>query len=231
VPSNATRPALERRNEKKQKFVTQKYDLYLDPFPDHTCWAMPIFDWPVDHLPSTWMTNRSFSIRFRGCKIGMPFPRLQSVDGTTYFAASGSNTTLDPSLYLMDEISERGIVTPAPGANWPKRSTGRTPSRSASPLAMRRRRRSRGDQDLDASARRLIAREPRRSVVAYRVSRATLQRTSTAAVHIKRPSYATKRLLVRRTRNMYDAPSRDQGTIRRIGSSRCHRLFLCTLTF
>jgi hypothetical protein len=103
----------------RRVFVTQKYDLYLDSFPVNSCLGMPIFDWPVDHLPSTWMTDRSYSIRFRGRKIELPFPRLQSVDAITYFDASGTSRTLDPSLYLVDDVSEPGILTPAPGSNWP----------------------------------------------------------------------------------------------------------------
>ncbi|WP_250501967.1 head-tail connector protein [Caballeronia sp. AZ7_KS35] len=120
IQSLITAARVHAENVCRRVFVTQKYDLYLDSFPTNACLGIPIFDWPVDHLPSTWMTDRSFSIRFRGRKIELPFPRLQSVDGITYFDGSGSSQTLDPSLYLVDEVSEPGIVTPAPGADWPK---------------------------------------------------------------------------------------------------------------
>jgi uncharacterized phiE125 gp8 family phage protein len=103
----------------RRVFVTQKYDLFLDAFPFYTYYGVIPGYVPVDQLPSAWLTMRNYSVRFRGSKIDIPFPRLQSVDAVKYIDASGVTQTLDPSAYVVDSISEPGVLTPAPGTYWP----------------------------------------------------------------------------------------------------------------
>ncbi|MFM0326088.1 head-tail connector protein [Caballeronia glebae] len=103
----------------RRVFVTQKFDLYLDAFPYYTYYGVIPGYVPVDQLPSAWMTMRNYAVRFRGSKIDIPFPRLQSVDAITYVDASGATQTLDPSLYVVDSVSEPGVLTPKTNTYWP----------------------------------------------------------------------------------------------------------------
>lgn len=103
----------------RRVFVTQKYDLYLDAFPFYTYYGVIPGYVPVDQLPAAWLTMRNYSVRFRGSKIDIPFPRLQSVDEVTFIDASGATQTLDPSLYVVDNVSEPGVLTPKAGTYWP----------------------------------------------------------------------------------------------------------------
>ncbi|PQV50975.1 head-tail connector protein [Paraburkholderia sp. BL21I4N1] len=103
----------------RRVFVTQKWDLFLDAFPFYTYYGVIPGYVPVDQLPSAWMTMRNYAVRFRGSKIDIPFPRLQSVDAVKYIDTSGVTRTLDPSAYVVDPISEPGVLTPATGTYWP----------------------------------------------------------------------------------------------------------------
>ncbi|HDR8932974.1 head-tail connector protein [Burkholderia vietnamiensis] len=103
----------------RRVFVTQKWDLFLDAFPFYTYYGVIPGYVPVDQLPAAWMTMRNYAVRFRGSKIDIPFPRLQSVDAVKYIDAFGNQQTMDPSLYVVDNISEPGVLTPATGTYWP----------------------------------------------------------------------------------------------------------------
>ncbi|VVE49505.1 head-tail connector protein [Pandoraea terrigena] len=103
----------------RRVFVTQKWDLFLDAFPFYTYYGVIPGYVPVDQLPSAWMTMRNYAVRFRGSKIDIPFPRLQSVDAVKYIDASGVTQTMDPSAYVVDTISEPGVLTPKTGTYWP----------------------------------------------------------------------------------------------------------------
>lgn len=103
----------------RRVFVTQKWDLFLDAFPFYTYYGVIPGYVPVDQLPSAWMTMRNYAVRFRGSKIDIPFPRLQSVDAVKYLDANGVQQTLDPSAYVVDSISEPGVLTPSVGTYWP----------------------------------------------------------------------------------------------------------------
>lgn len=103
----------------RRVFVTQKWDLFLDAFPFYTYFGVIPGYVPVDQLPSAWMTMRNYSVRFRGSKIDIPFPRLQSVDAVKYIDISGALQTLDPTKYVVDSIGEPGVLTPAVGTYWP----------------------------------------------------------------------------------------------------------------
>ncbi|MFD1556029.1 head-tail connector protein [Paraburkholderia silviterrae] len=103
----------------RRVFVTQKWDLFLDAFPFYTYYGVIPGYVPVDQLPSAWMTMRNYAVRFRGSKIDIPFPRLQSVDAVQYIDALGNKQALDPSLYVVDNVSEPGVLTPKTGTYWP----------------------------------------------------------------------------------------------------------------
>lgn len=103
----------------RRVFVTQKWDLFLDAFPFYTYYGVIPGYVPVDQLPAAWMTMRNYAVRFRGSKIDIPFPRLQSVDVVKYIDANGVMQTMDPSAYVVDAISEPGVLTPAAGTYWP----------------------------------------------------------------------------------------------------------------
>ncbi|HIC7213959.1 head-tail connector protein [Burkholderia stabilis] len=103
----------------RRVFVTQKWDLFLDAFPFYTYYGVTPGYVPVDQLPAAWMTMRNYAVRFRGSKIDIPFPRLQSVDAVKYIDALGNQQTMDSSLYVVDNVSEPGVLTPATGTYWP----------------------------------------------------------------------------------------------------------------
>jgi uncharacterized phiE125 gp8 family phage protein len=103
----------------RRAFVTQKWDLFLDAFPFYTYFGVVPGYVPVDQLPAAWMTMRNYSVRFRGSKIELPFPVLQSVDAVKYTDPDGVLQTLDPSKYMVDNVSEPGVLTPAPSTYWP----------------------------------------------------------------------------------------------------------------
>jgi hypothetical protein len=55
-----------------------------------------------------------------GYEITLPMPPLQSVESIKYYdATTQALTTLDPSQYLIDIISEPARITPAYGTSWP----------------------------------------------------------------------------------------------------------------
>lgn len=72
----------------RRAFVTQKWDLYLDAFPKYTYFGVLPGYVPVDQLPSAWMSMRNYAVRFRGGRIDLPFPSLQSVDSVKYRSAA-----------------------------------------------------------------------------------------------------------------------------------------------
>lgn len=54
-----------------------------------------------------------------GYEIWVPKPPLVSVDSIKYRDETGVLQTLDPSLYIVDSVSEPGRIVPAYGAAWP----------------------------------------------------------------------------------------------------------------
>lgn len=103
----------------RRAFVTQKWDLFLDAFPLYSYSGVLPGYVPIDQLPSGWMTMRNYAVRFRGGKIELPFPQLQSVESVKYFDTAGALQTLASTQYTVDSISEPGVLTPAPGTYWP----------------------------------------------------------------------------------------------------------------
>lgn len=114
-----TAARLHAENVCRRAFVTQSWDLYLDSFPKYTYYGVVPGYVPVDQLPSGWMSMRNYAVRFRGGKIDLPFPQLQSVDAVKYTDITGTVQTLAPTLYIVDPISEPGCITPAPDTYWP----------------------------------------------------------------------------------------------------------------
>lgn len=49
----------------------------------------------------------------------VPYPKLRSVTSIVYTSQSGQSTTLDPSRYLVDTISQPGRITPTFSQPWP----------------------------------------------------------------------------------------------------------------
>jgi hypothetical protein len=104
----------------RRAFVTQKWDLYLDAFPRQNFYGVLPGYAPLDQfVPSVLQAQRGYAIRFRGGKLELPFPTLQSVEYIKYKDATGAWITLDPSLYTVDNASEPGVLTPAPDQYWP----------------------------------------------------------------------------------------------------------------
>jgi hypothetical protein len=104
----------------RRAFVTQKWDLYLDAFPRQNFYGVLPGYAPLDQfVPSVLQAQRGYAVRFRGGKLELPFPTLQSVEYIKYKDATGVLITLDPSLYTVDNASEPGVLTPAPDQYWP----------------------------------------------------------------------------------------------------------------
>lgn len=104
----------------RRAFVTQKWELALDGFPRQNFFGSLSAVAPLDSfIPNIMAAERAYVVRFRGGKIELPKPRLQSVDYIRYLDEGGVEQTLDESQYVVDPYSEPGVVTPAPGTYWP----------------------------------------------------------------------------------------------------------------
>lgn len=101
----------------RRVFVTTGFELYLDGFP-----SFNYNNTITGYLPQEqagWGALRAYNVRFRGRRIDLPFPTLQAVSSVKYYNTAGPLITLDPSVYLVDAISEPGCLVPAPNMNWP----------------------------------------------------------------------------------------------------------------
>ena len=104
----------------RRAFVTQQWTLFMDAFPRQNFYGVLPGYAPLDQfIPSVMQAQRGYAIRFRGGKIELPFPSLQSVQSIQYRDITGALVTLDPSFYTVDNASEPGVLTPAPGQFWP----------------------------------------------------------------------------------------------------------------
>ena len=103
----------------RRALITQKWDLYLDTFPPYTYGGMISGYVPLYQSQNPWLAQRQYSVRVRGGRIDLPFPRIQSVESIKYTDPAGLVQTLDPSKYLVDLIGEPGAIVPAPGTYWP----------------------------------------------------------------------------------------------------------------
>ena len=100
-------------------FITQSWLMTLDKFPSPSLetssanWYGPA--WGVGPGPLT-MVKPDGKTQF---EITIPLPPLQSIDSIKYYDQGGTLQILDPSLYLVDSVTEPARITPAPDTAWP----------------------------------------------------------------------------------------------------------------
>lgn len=103
----------------RRALVTQQWKLVLDRFPvpnmnvASATWYGP--QWGVAPGPLT-IDKREGET---GSEIYLIKPPLQSVDSITYIDQNGVQQTLDPSQYIVDDVSEPARITPAYSTSWP----------------------------------------------------------------------------------------------------------------
>lgn len=95
----------------RRAFFNQVWELHLDHFPlpqfRHTLTPEERHDWPF--FGSAW---DYFSIR-------LPKPTCVSVDSVTYLDLTGSEITLDPPTYFVDNTCEPARLVPTQNLFWP----------------------------------------------------------------------------------------------------------------
>ena len=103
----------------RRALVTQSWKLVLDCFPmpamniSSANWYGP--QWGVGPGPLS-VTKPDGRTLY---EIYLPLPPLQTVDSIKYIDQNGVQQTLDPTLYLVDKVSEPARITPAFGQTWP----------------------------------------------------------------------------------------------------------------
>lgn len=60
-----------------------------------------------------------------GGAIELPLPRAIEVYFVKYYDDAGSDITLDPATYILDDVSEPGLLCLAPTKTWPSAQAGR----------------------------------------------------------------------------------------------------------
>lgn len=98
----------EAENGTRRGFMTQSWGLYLDAFP------LPVRDIRFGVVGLLW----PYQVQPVGA-IYLARSPVQSVTSVKYYDPSGAQQTLDPALYLLDNVSEPGRLFPAPGNSWP----------------------------------------------------------------------------------------------------------------
>jgi hypothetical protein len=107
----------------RRALITQQWKLTLDEFPKPSMnvssanWYGPQWGINPGPLSAARVEGRT------GYEIFLPNPPLQTVNSVTYYDDSGVLTTLDPSQYLVDTVSEPGRLVPAPNTTWPSTQT------------------------------------------------------------------------------------------------------------
>ncbi len=101
-----------------RQYVEHKCNLAL--FNRSMLFTCDYFPWPGWGY-STAPTSREYWIQnyYRGMCFRMPFPRLVSVESIRYTNDGTNWTTIDPSRYVLDTVSEPGRISPYPGYTWP----------------------------------------------------------------------------------------------------------------
>jgi hypothetical protein len=103
----------------RRALVSQQWKVVLDQFPvpgmniGSANWYGP--QWGISPGPLTVLSPSGKT----GYEIYLPLPPLVSVDSIQYIDVNGIKQTLDPSLYIVDDISEPARITPSYGATWP----------------------------------------------------------------------------------------------------------------
>jgi uncharacterized phiE125 gp8 family phage protein len=85
--------------------INQTWELSLDGFP-------PLNDTAIRNWQNWNMQRLDDAVR-------LPLAPLASVSSVKYVDTTGVLQTLPPSLYLVDSVSEPGVLTPAFGSVWP----------------------------------------------------------------------------------------------------------------
>lgn len=112
---NATIPVVRQNaeNELGRALVTQTWELWLDDFPRAL----------QDDLARDGSFNygyvRRYPRRHNWKQIEVPLPPLQSVTSIKYLDTTGTEQTLDPTLYVVDTSVEPSKIVPAVGQCWP----------------------------------------------------------------------------------------------------------------
>ena len=103
----------------RRAFITQSWLMTMDKFPmpgmetSSANWYGPA--WGTSPGPLTTVRPGDKT----GYEITIPLPPLQTIDSIKYYDPAGVLTTLEPSQYFVDNVSEPARVTPAPGTAWP----------------------------------------------------------------------------------------------------------------
>ena len=103
----------------RRALITQQWKMAMDQFPmpamniGSANWYGPQWGTQPGPLTVARVDGRT------GYEIFVPLPPLQSVDSITYYDQNGVLQTLDPSAYIVDNISEPARITPAPNTTWP----------------------------------------------------------------------------------------------------------------
>ena len=104
----------------RRAFVTQQWELVIDSFPRRMFFGSIVTVASYEQIiPNLQMMETGYTVRFRAGKIELPLARLQSVDYVKYLDANGVQQTLDPAQYIVDSVSEPGVIAPAYAAYWP----------------------------------------------------------------------------------------------------------------
>lgn len=103
----------------RRQFMPATFKAVLDRFPRPSLetssanWYGPA--WGTGPGPMTMQKPEGRT----GFEIFLPNPPLIEVDSITYIDGDGVQQTLDPSQYIVDNISEPARIVPAVGASWP----------------------------------------------------------------------------------------------------------------
>lgn len=103
----------------RRALITQSWLMTMDKFPSpgmemsSANWYGP--SWGISPGPLTVIRPDGKTLY----EIMLPLPPLQTVDSIKYWDPSGVQQTLDPSAYIVDNVSEPGRVVPAVGTSWP----------------------------------------------------------------------------------------------------------------
>lgn len=106
----------------RRAFISQQVTLVLDRFPgatssDSDLAYAPFADFGV--TPPGYTYRAITETYFRAGVLLLPMPRCISLDEIKYIDRDGYTVVLDPSQYVLDQVSEPARVVPAPNVVWP----------------------------------------------------------------------------------------------------------------
>lgn len=111
----ATIPAVRQNAEVElgRALITQTWDLWLEDFP------RALQDDIARDGSYNFGNVRRYPRRHNWKQIEVPLPPLQSVTWIKYLDTTGTEQTLDPTLYIVDNSVEPAKIVPAVGQCWP----------------------------------------------------------------------------------------------------------------